>query len=263
MCVNRQQLNELRYNEIVNLLKGMLTARGDQMLLLRLAYAEDPATQPLLPPPPPLPPSISSAPTKPRKLTRQSSLENPTPRELEAPDKHSDANDEAVRSESWHGSRRKTREKRPETARSVSPPHAAKTLVLGDESQSAGVGDSVDASRRHSVLSVDSRESRADSALESEGPPEEGRGDKRRRVEGKLDQGLGILRGAGWKLLYSREELRPKGKRTVGELWGEHESGYGQVDGGSRHMFLGDMGHAKAQRILRSIAQDVQVRRPI
>lgn len=64
----------------------------------------------------------------------------------------------------------------------------------------------------------------------------------------------------GWTVADGVGGIRPKGKRE-GELWGERETGLagGSGDGGSRHVFLADMGHARAQRMLRSIAEDVQV----
>lgn len=70
-------------------------------------------------------------------------------------------------------------------------------------------------------------------------------------------EGLGE-KGGGWTVADGVGWMRPKGQRG-GELWGERETGLAGGDGGSRHVYLGDMGHARAQRTLRSIAEDVQV----
>lgn len=67
-----------------------------------------------------------------------------------------------------------------------------------------------------------------------------------------------VADGVGGMMLMTRLNDKGKGRRR-GELWGERETGLAGGDGGSRHVYLGDMGHARAQRTLRSIAKDVQV----
>lgn len=82
----------------------------------------------------------------------------------------------------------------------------------------------------------------------------EGRGGWKLGADGVVDVGLGLGLGLG---------MRPKGRRR-GELWGEKAAGLSGGDGDdSKHVYLGDMGHARARKTLQSIAEDVQVRRDI
>lgn len=220
--VNHEQLNLLNHENVVRVLRGLLLTTGSQVLLLRFAYAEDSPRMlraATVPSPPP-PPLPPKTP-----VPRPSITGNPRsePRVSQGGlDK-----EEAFRSESWHGSSKPPRRalegqgqgQGREMSRSVSPHRHAGPAVL--RSQSLGEGPS------------------AVAELARKGSSGAEAGDKE---------------GRGWTV----EGVRPRGKRR-GELWGEPEMGLAGGDGGSRHIYLGDMGHARVQRTLQAIAEDVQV----
>lgn len=83
-------------------------------------------------------------------------------------------------------------------------------------------------------------------------------------AEGKGWRGPAVADGVGEMTGADRPGEQVKGRRP-GELWGERATGAagGDGDGSSRHVYLGDMGNAGAQRTLQSIAEDVQVLRPL
>ncbi|CAB1101945.1 unnamed protein product [Ectocarpus sp. CCAP 1310/34] len=218
--VNHEQLNLLNHENVVRVLRGLLRTTGSQVLLLRFAYAEDsPRLLRATTSPPPPPPLPPKTPGP-----RPSTMENP---QSEPRVSQSDLDtEEAFRSESWHGSRKPPRARKGqgqgrEMARSVSPHRRTGPALL--RSQSLGEG----------------------------GPP---------AVAGLAHKGSGAEAGdkegerEGWAV----DGMRPRGKRR-GVLWGEPEMGLAGGDGGSRHIYLGDMGHARVQRTLQAIAEDVQV----
>lgn len=231
MCVNHERLTLLNHDNVVRVLRGLLNTSGSQVVLLRFAYAED--SSKLLrarspPPPPPLPPKTPQS-------IRDSSPGIPKS-ERRASQGTADAEEETFRPESWHGSRRpRTKDKggagaERDAARSVSP---SRTGAAARE-RSHSLGEDAPAT---------SPKAKASSAA--------GQGSGNVWAVGR---GWG-----GWTVADGVGGMRPKGKRA-GELWGERETGLaGGYGGGSRHVFLADMGHAKAQRMLQSIAEDVQV----
>lgn len=261
--VNHEQLTLLNHSRVVHVLRGLLNLHGSQILLLRFAYAEDsPCRQ------------TAATTDQPPSVNRHSSLATPSSEKRPSPTsaRIGDA-DDAFRPESWHGSRRVRGARQGdggdgrEIARSVSPPHFA-----GREAGSVGErmrgGDDLMASRRSS-RSIGNTADIAlglGSGLEGSGRETGGRTEKRRRTEEEgavLALGPSIggkeARREGWTALSGSSGGLKQGKGRPGELWGEQATGFEGADGGSRHVYLGDMGHARAQRTLGSIAQDVQV----
>lgn len=254
-----------------------------QILLLRFAYAKD---SPRRHKPSPLKPPHTPSPLRHPPLGGPS----PSSEKKEATPSH-DRSDETFRPESWHVSREKgglgtnssiiSHQQRGkgarELARSVSPPHSGhKTatataairadsggiLVAGGLARGAGDGlrrsksqtfdTAKESSARLILTSSETPSSAGDGAEMATGRKKAGKAKDATTagLEGKLgllDMSRRIRMGRG---------LQQEGKRTR-ELWGEHGTGFSEGD--SRHVYLGDMGHAKAQRTLGAIAQDVQV----
>lgn len=210
---------------------------GSQLLLLRFAYAETSSRHRA--PPSSLPPPLRPPPPKTPKPKRHSSLGSPKsePRVPPKPERSTTSvegkQEEAFRPESWHGSRAPPRRSEegeiggrgvPARSSSASPPHAswpsrARSHSLDNDSSKKVI---------HGEVSVSG----------GEGVGEKGGG------ESTVEDSVG--------------GMRPKAQRG-GKLWGERETGLAGGDGGSRHVYLGDMGHARAQRTLQFIAEDVQV----
>lgn len=249
VCVNHERLTLLNHENVVRVLRGLLSTSGSQLLLLRFAYAEDSARLLPRPPPTPLPPKAP-------KPVRHSSLGDPqseprTPRHGDGDDDAAAGNrakEEAFRPESWHGS--------------VRPP-GSRPSAGGPGGGERGAGRSASASPPHASgparvrshsLGKDSPKLLREGDGGSSG--QEGGYMMMEEAAGKGWGGWSAADGVGGIL--TRPELR--GKRR-GELWGERETGLAGGGGGSRHVYLGDMGHAGAQRMLQSIAKDVQVLR--
>ncbi|CAM9352115.1 unnamed protein product [Scytosiphon promiscuus] len=242
VCVNHERLSLLNHDNVVRVLRGLLNTSGSQVVLLRFAYAED--SQRLLqarspPPPPPLPPP--PLPPQTPKSARNLSLGNPKsePRVSQGPrgsTEVEEVEEETFRPESWHGSRQPVTKGKGEgvgaerdAARSVSP------------SRTGGAARE----RSHSLGGRESSPATFARAKSGSGAGQGGR------------VWAGGRGWSGWTVADGVGGMRPKGRRA-GELWGERETGFGGSDSGSRHVFLADMGHAKAQRMLQSIAEDVQ-----
>lgn len=153
-----------------------------------------------------------------------------------------------------------------ELARSVSPPHVAGREAASGGERTRGGNDLVATSRRSPRSIEKAADVSVGLGLTGSGMGAGGRIEKRRRMEDEdavLALGASIggakARREGWAVPSESGGLR-EGETRPGELWGKQAmTGPGGSDGGSRHVYLGDMGHAKAQRTLGSIAQDVQV----
>ncbi|CAM9702470.1 unnamed protein product, partial [Ectocarpus fasciculatus] len=224
--VNHEQLNLLNHENVVRVLRGLLHTAGSQVLLLRFAYAED---SPRLlravaaPPPPPPPPPPPLLPPK-TPVRRPSIMGNPRS-EPRVSQGGLDTED-AFRSESWHGSSKPPRE-------------------MSREGHGQG---------REMARSVSPHRRTGPAVLRSQsGPPAVA---ELARIGSSAE--AGGKEAEGWTV----EGMRPRGKRR-GELWGEPEMGLAGGDGGSRHIYLGDMGHARVQRTLQAIAEDVQAPPPL
>lgn len=256
VCVNHEQLTLLNHENVVRVLRGLLSTTGSQVLLLRFAYAED-STR-LLPPPPPAPP----LPPKTPKPVRHSSLGN-TQSEPRLPPHRDNAGDsatggkcvdgdegEAFRPESWHGSMRPQGssmgaqglvEGGPGRSSSASPPHTSGTGRVRSHSLGGGDSDSP------SILQKGGSNGERGGMMAPE-----------QREAGKSRRGWTAADAAGRAGVRPDDQGKEERKRRGG-LWGEREMGLAGGDGGSRHLYLADMGHARAERILQLIAKDVQV----
>eukprot|EP00903_Cladosiphon_okamuranus_P019892 g18284.t1 len=249
VCVNHERLTLLNHENVVRVLRGLLNTSGSQVLLLRFACSEDSTRLLPPPPPPPLPPKTP-------KPVRHSSLGNPQSEphlphrgggdgDGDGASAGKGAEEEAFRPESWHGSRR---------------PQGS--LEGGPGGIEGGLGRSASALPRHASdpTRVRSNSIGGDSpkSLQKGGGSGSGReeGGKMKMMardgdgaeEKGSDLGLGLGLGLG-----GVDRNMAKGKRR-GELWGEGETGLA----GGRHVYLGDMGNAGAQKTLQSIANDVQ-----
>lgn len=290
--VNNQQLTLLKHSKVVEVLRGLLRSQGSQLVLLRFQYAEGSQVQrqDKVDLPSQIPPS--------QKVTALPHQQSTASTGYAAPPSY-DLKDDAFRSESWHGPRVADGGKGTPHARSVSPPHSGGRSGGGDGRLGAtdGVGSNAALSRsgssgvkRHSFGGAEDRGEehsiRRSSAGGSSSLTINGAGRmKRSRSGDQLGLGQGRLRpnipekhdggnvtldatagGApsGAASLMSGEGLGGLGGRGKvtrrGELWGEHGKVGSAGDAGSRQLYLGDMGHAKAQKTLGHIAQDVQVR---
>lgn len=255
VSVNHERLTLLNHENVVRVLRGLLNTTGSQILLLRFAYSEDSAR--LLPPPPPPPPF----PPKTPKPVRHSSLGNPQS-EPHLPLRGGSgggavavkgAEEEAFRSESWHGSRRPQGssigapggvEGGLGRSASASPPHASGLARV----RSHSLGEDSPKPLQKGVGSVGSVGEEGGKIMAGEGAGGKGLGGWAVSVSGGVDRNVAMSMANG---------------RRRGELWGERETGLagggGGGDGGGRHVYLGDMGNAGAQMTLQSIAKDVQV----
>lgn len=260
-------------------------------MLLRFQYAEGSQVQRQDNPhvPSQIPPS--------QKVTPSAHLQSAASKGLTAPPSY-DLIDDRFRSESWHGPRVADSGGGSPHARSVSPPHSGGRGGGGDGRLGAtdSVGSNVALSRpgssgvkRHSFAGAKDRgeehsihrnfvEGSSSSSVNGAGRLKRSRsGNQFGLGQGRLgpnkpvkhDDGDSTLDATAVALaaaagsLLSGERLgglggRRKGSRR-GELWGERGKVGSSGDAGSRQLYLGDMGHAKAQKTLGYIAQDVQV----
>lgn len=257
MCVNHEQLTLLNHENVVRVLRGLVSTTGSQVLLLRFAYSEDSARLLLSPPPaPPLPPKTP-------KPARHSPRGNPQsePRLSqrgggggigESAAAGNSVEEEAFRPESWHGSMR---------------PHKASAGRAGGAD--GGLGRSVSASPHHASepSRVRSHSLGGDSPMVLRKDGSSGKDGKmvspaEEEAVGRIYGGSAVGDAFGGMMAITRPNDRDKGQRKGkrrAELWGEREAALAGGDGGSRHLYLGDMGNARAQRTLQSIAKDVQV----
>lgn len=290
--VNGQQLTLLNHSSVVDVLRGLLRMQGDQILLLRFEYSQDSerhhrraSSLRATPIPAPTPTPTPTLPS-PSSTTNLSDMSR-------APQSMVESKHDTFRPESWHGSRpagggdsdgggrgavggsgrvgRTFQQPSGETreqAKSVSPPHFKERGGGGGgagvrEEDRRGLGTSRADPRRHSSPYAGARNGSSTMPGLGVGLGDSGEGsngaDHMRRNLGEpmVNQGYGGLgtplsgRGAGG----ARREMT-----TTGELWGERAIGVEVGGSSSRHVYLGDMGHARAQRTLGYIAQDVQVR---
>lgn len=239
MCVNHERLTLLNHENVVRVLRGLLSTSGSQVLLLRFAYSEDSAR--LLPPPPPPPP----LPPKTPKPVRHSSLGTPQSEphvskragDVDSASAGKGVEEEAFRPESWHGSMR---------------PQGSS--AGGPGGVDGGLGRSASASPPHASGPARARSH----SLGGDTPTPLQKGTSSGGEEGRKPM-AGEAEGKGWVGWAASDGVGGKGRRR-GELWGERETGLAGGDGGSKHVYLGDMGNAGARRTLQSIAEDVQVR---
>ena len=249
MCVNHDQLTLLNHDSVVRVLRGLLSINADQLVLMRFLYAEDSPTPSLL--------STSFVPIPPAAMKHQSSAEASEV-----------MRGGGFRSESWHGSRnaggtqRQQREHlKIESRRSHSQGDSAEdSPTLGSGMDETDGTDGTDGDMTDGVEGVGGID------VDQTG----GWSDKRKRTLGTAaaSQGLGsdasgvegdaIVRQAS--AFGGGQKSRGRDKIRLERLWGESDKGIGKGGGVNRHVYLGDMGLAQAQKTLSDIAQDVQVR---
>lgn len=249
--VNQQELSQLSHQSVVELLRGLLRESKDQLLLLRFAFSQDSQRAAA-----PQPPFRDAAPY-PQHITHPSPLAGISTDATRA-SLGTVGKGDNFRPDSWHGSRPVGSGTR-EQARSASPPHLADrghVSVGRQEDDRLSFGISRTVSRRYSSsdLTEDVNEARlgveiglgarvisgVDGESGESGDSAEGRMGNRDYVSGTL---LSEGQGVGGR------------EREPGELWGQFSGG----GISNRHVYLGDMGHARTQRTLGYIARDLQV----
>lgn len=288
--VNTQRLTLLNHSSVVEVLRSLVSVNGSQLVLFRFQYAEgqqSEARQANPRPPQTSPEGTPSSPlgtplNKPQSTTLSKD-------DTFRPESWHGSTSKGVDRGSNGGVGAAGGDAR-EHARSVSPPHSGGREAGSDDGcHSASASSSLTlptsvsvSSRRHSIAvgarTQGSGTAAVGSALAT--GQEEGSAN---RAEGTGAGGMKVAKGdheTGMGQAYATSSggeggsdsrlarasgsagggLGNSGRRQTGssgELWGEH--GVGGRPTGSRHVYLGDMGHARAQKTLGYIAQDVQV----